>query len=113
MDRLLAYHDRSDGGLLATLAEMLFAGGCGLTVLLDDLAENPLVALFAEELGAVLQVRSADRDAVMRRLADAGLGECSHGIGAVSYTHLDVYKRQVPCWIPCGASFRTSPPPAI
>ena len=82
MDRLLAYHDRSDGGLLATLAEMLFAGGCGLTVLLDDLAENPLVALFAEELGAVLQVRSADRDAVMRRLADAGLGECSHVIGA-------------------------------
>jgi phosphoribosylformylglycinamidine synthase len=36
--RLLAYHDRSDGGLLATLAEMMFAGGCGVTVLLDDLA---------------------------------------------------------------------------
>jgi phosphoribosylformylglycinamidine synthase len=80
--RLLAYHDRSDGGLLATLAEMCFAGGCGLTVLLDDLAENPLTALFAEELGAVLQVRATDRNAVLARLADAGLGECSHVIGA-------------------------------
>ncbi len=80
--RLLAYHDRSDGGLLATLAEMMFAGGCGLTVLLDDLAENPLAALFAEELGAVLQVRAADRNAVLTRLAEAGLGECSHIIGA-------------------------------
>jgi phosphoribosylformylglycinamidine synthase len=38
--RLLAYHDRSDGGLLATLAEMMFAGGCGVTVLLDDLGEG-------------------------------------------------------------------------
>lgn len=80
--RLLAYHDRSDGGLLATLAEMCFAGGCGLTVLLDDLAENPLPALFAEELGAVLQVRATDRNGVLARLAAAGLGECSHVIGA-------------------------------
>ena len=80
--RLLAYHDRSDGGLLATLAEMVFAGGCGVTVLLDDLAENPLTALFAEELGAVIQIRAADRDTVLRRLADAGLGESSHVIGA-------------------------------
>jgi phosphoribosylformylglycinamidine synthase len=75
--RLLAYHDRSDGGLLATLAEMCFAGGCGLTVLLDDLAENPLTALFAEELGAVLQVRATDRNAVLARLADAGLGNAA------------------------------------
>lgn len=39
--RLLAYHDRSDGGLLATLAEMMFAGGCGATILLDDLDDGP------------------------------------------------------------------------
>jgi len=81
--RLLAYHDRSDGGLLATLAEMMFAGGCGVTVLLDDLdGEGPLAALFAEELGAVLQVRASDRRAVLARLAAVGLGECSHVIGA-------------------------------
>ena len=81
--RLLAYHDRSDGGLLATLAEMMFAGGCGVTVLLDDLdGEGPLAALFAEELGAVLQVRAMDRRAVLARLAAVGLGECSHVIGA-------------------------------
>ena len=96
--RLLAYHDRSDGGLLATLAEMMFAGGCGVTVLLDDLvalfpprpmgegsgvrAEESLAALFAEELGAVLQVRVADRNAVLGLLAAVGLGECSHVIGA-------------------------------
>jgi phosphoribosylformylglycinamidine synthase len=81
--RLLAYHDRSDGGLLATLAEMMFAGGCGVTALLDDLdGEGPLAALFTEELGAVIQVRAADRNAVLARLAAAGLGECSHVIGA-------------------------------
>ncbi len=80
--RLLAYHDRSDGGLLATLAELMFAGGCGVTALLDDLGEEPLAALFAEELGAVLQVRAADRKAVLARLTAAGLGECSHVIGA-------------------------------
>ncbi len=80
--RLLAYHDRSDGGLLATLAEMMFAGGCGVTVLLDDLGEELLPALFAEELGAVLQVRATDRTTVLMKLAAAGLGECSHVIGA-------------------------------
>ena len=81
--RLLAYHDRSDGGLLATLAEMMFAGGCGVTALLDDLDDDgPLAALFAEELGAVLQVRALDRHAVLARLVAAGLGECSHVIGA-------------------------------
>ena len=81
--RLLAYHDRSDGGLLAMLVEMMFASGCGVTALLDDLdGEGPLAALFAEELGAVLQVRARDRRAVLARLAAVGLGECSHVIGA-------------------------------
>jgi phosphoribosylformylglycinamidine synthase len=80
--RLLAYHDRSDGGLLAVLVEMMFAGGCGVTVLLDDLGEELLPALFAEELGAVVQVRVSDRAAVLATLAAAGLGDCCHVIGA-------------------------------
>ena len=81
---LLAYHDRSDGGLLATLAEMMFAGGCGVTVLLDDLGTDPMAALFNEELGAVLQVRATDRQRVLQQLAAAGLGACSHVIGALN-----------------------------
>ncbi len=80
--RLLAYHDRSDGGLFATLCEMAFAGGAGLTVLLDDLDSAPLAALFSEELGAVIQVRAGDRAAVLAMLVGAGLGACSHVIGA-------------------------------
>ncbi len=65
--RLLAYHDRSDGGLLATLCEMAFAGGCGLEVELG--ARPALVELFNEECGAVLQVRRTERDAVLAELA--------------------------------------------
>ena len=83
--RILAYHDRSDGGLLAVLAEMMFAGGCGITALLDDLAQSPLPALFTEELGAVIQVRATERNAVLGQLAAAGLGECSHVIGALNH----------------------------
>ncbi|MCC6134089.1 MAG: phosphoribosylformylglycinamidine synthase [Gammaproteobacteria bacterium] len=82
--QLLAYHDRSDGGLLAVLAEMQFAGGCGLTILLDDLADSPFPALFAEELGAVIQIRATHRQAVLTQLAAAGLGECSHVIGGLN-----------------------------
>jgi phosphoribosylformylglycinamidine synthase len=102
--RILAYHDRSDGGLFATLAEMAFAGHCGVTVNLDVLAIDPVAAdwgdfkirseqvsvrrnelmlraLFAEELGAVLQVRAADKSAVMDTLRAAGLGAASQIIG--------------------------------
>jgi phosphoribosylformylglycinamidine synthase len=50
----LAYHDRSDGGLLITLIEMAFAGHCGLDIALD--AADPVAACFAEELGAVVQI---------------------------------------------------------
>ena len=63
--RLLAYHDRSDGGLLVTLAEMCFAGGCGLSALLDDLGDDALAVAYAEEAGAVIQVRATDREAVL------------------------------------------------
>jgi phosphoribosylformylglycinamidine synthase len=75
---LLAYHDRSDGGLYAAACEMAFAAHCGVTLDADALcaggkAERLLAALFAEELGAVLQVRAQERDAVLARLGAAGL----------------------------------------
>ncbi len=53
--KLLAYHDRSDGGLLVTLAEMAFAGHCGVTADIAALGDDRLAALFNEELGAVIQ----------------------------------------------------------
>ncbi len=80
---LLAYHDRSDGGLLATLCEMAFAGRCGMEVQLDDLGDDDLAALFNEELGAVIQVRHSDTDDVLKVLHDAGLGRHSHVIGTL------------------------------
>ncbi|MDP1824023.1 MAG: phosphoribosylformylglycinamidine synthase [Archangium sp.] len=66
--RLLAYHDRSDGGLLVTLVEMAFAGACGLTIKPSELAP-----LFSEELGAVVQVKDSDLDAVLARCTASGL----------------------------------------
>ncbi len=64
-DLVFAYHDRADGGLLATLAEMAFAGHCGLRVELQSLGDDALSALFSEELGAVLQVPYAKRARVV------------------------------------------------
>jgi phosphoribosylformylglycinamidine synthase len=106
--KLLAYHDRSDGGLVATLCEMAFAGRSGVTVYLDNLAFDPkqldvdgherqtdvlagnlqarmLAALFNEELGAVIQVRKADRDTVMGMLRSAGLSRESQVIGHLNH----------------------------
>jgi phosphoribosylformylglycinamidine synthase len=79
--RVLAYHDRSDGGLLATLVEMAFAGHCGLDVDLAPLGGDPVAALFAEELGAVIQVRQTDLEDVLASFASAGLGDWVHAIG--------------------------------
>ncbi len=81
---LLAYHDRSDGGLFVTLCEMAFAGRCGLSVDTSELGEDVLAALFNEELGAVIQVATGDMEEVMDRLHDSGLGKYSHHIGDVS-----------------------------
>jgi phosphoribosylformylglycinamidine synthase len=104
--RILAYHDRSDGGLWATVCEMSFASHVGVSLNLDGLCYDPLMndvdgserfpqiagrlrdrmltALFNEELGAVLQVRRDDRSAVMQVLREAGLGACSHSIGTTN-----------------------------
>jgi phosphoribosylformylglycinamidine synthase len=108
-DKLLAYHDRSDGGLFATICEMAFAGHVGVTVNLDVLAIDPVAAdsgdfkirpeqltvrrndmllraLFAEELGAVLQVRAADKGEAMAVLRKAGLGAASQIVGKPNAT---------------------------
>ncbi|MCG2584683.1 phosphoribosylformylglycinamidine synthase [Massilia sp. TS11] len=106
--KLLAYHDRSDGGLFATLCEMAFAGRAGVTVNLDILtlesehamdqgdAKNwagqvaerrndlTLRALFSEELGAVIQVKAEEKSAVMEVLRKYNLGACSHIIGKLN-----------------------------
>ncbi|MDZ4074755.1 MAG: phosphoribosylformylglycinamidine synthase [Hylemonella sp.] len=107
--KILAYHDRSDGGLLAAAAEMAFAGHVGVALNVDMLVtegdgisdsrmdtgdsknwaaqvsarreELTLKALFNEELGVLLQVRSEDRDAVMQVLRDFGLSKFSHVVG--------------------------------
>jgi phosphoribosylformylglycinamidine synthase len=84
---LLAYHDRSDGGLLATIAEMAFASGSGVLLRLDGLGIDPVSALFAEELGAVVQVRTSDTVEVLgvleRHGLRAGEGGELHVIGAL------------------------------
>ncbi len=102
--KVLAYHDRSDGGLFATLCEMMFASHRGVSIYLDALtfseresdvddydatatsrklaeSEAVLAALFNEELGAVLQIRKSDRSAVMDLLRTAELSKVSHIIG--------------------------------
>ncbi len=106
---ILAYHDRSDGGLFATACEMAFAGHVGVALNVDMLLtegdgitdsrmdcgdaknwagqvsgrrdEQTLKALFSEELGALLQVRTADRNAVMQVLREHSLSACSHVVG--------------------------------
>lgn len=106
--KLLAYHDRSDGGLFATLCEMAFAGRTGLSVNVDILVmegehasdsgeaknwttqvgerrnEMTLRALFNEELGAVIQVRAEQKSEVMNVLRSLNLGACSHIIGKLN-----------------------------
>jgi phosphoribosylformylglycinamidine synthase len=126
--KLLAYHDRSDGGLLACVAEMAFAGQVGVALTIDLLVtegdgigdsradhgdaknwakqvsarrdELTLRALFAEELGAVIQVRSAERDAALQTLRTHGLGACSHAIGKTRPTgsSVDTGKGMLSIW---------------
>ncbi len=71
--KLLAYHDRSDGGLWATLCEMAFASHIGLDINLDELSGDVISALFNEELGAVVQVRRSDLQQTLSVCKDAGL----------------------------------------
>jgi phosphoribosylformylglycinamidine synthase len=116
--QILAYHDRSDGGLFASVAEMAFAGHVGVSLNVDLLVtegdgisdsradvgdsknwatqvsarrdELTLKALFNEELGAVIQVRTADRAAIMQVLREHGLSRHSHVIGKTRPAHSTV-----------------------
>jgi phosphoribosylformylglycinamidine synthase len=74
---VLAYHDRSDGGLITTIAEMMFAGRCGVDLMMDGIAasgglSDMVDALFNEELGAVFQVRASDEVNFKRCFATCG-----------------------------------------
>ena len=88
--KLLAYHDRSDGGLLATAVEMAFAGHVGVELELptsnvqQPTANDPFAALFAEELGAVIQVRAADLQQVHGVFAQHALADCIRPIGRLN-----------------------------
>ncbi|ABE44502.1 phosphoribosylformylglycinamidine synthase [Polaromonas sp. JS666] len=126
--RILAYHDRSDGGLLACCCEMAFAGHVGVSLNVDMLLvegdgisdsrmdagdsknwasqvgarreELTLKALFNEELGAVIQVPTEARNEVMQTLREHGLSRFSHFIGKTRPQHasLEVGKGEVQVW---------------
>jgi phosphoribosylformylglycinamidine synthase len=126
--RVLAYHDRSDGGLLAAAAEMAFAGHVGVALNVDMLVtegdgiadsradfgdaknwagqvsarreELTLKALFSEELGVLLQVRTAERNDVMQVLREHGLSKHSHFVGKTrpSSSAMDEGKGKLQVW---------------
>ena len=83
-EKLLAYHDRSDGGLIVTLAEMAFAGHCGVAVDISALGDNDLAVLFNEELGAVIQVRDSDLSLVRDVFAKHNVLHLVKELGAVT-----------------------------
>ena len=83
---LLAYHDLSDGGLFTTLAEMAFAGHCGVDIQLQSLAaeDTVLAALLNEEIGAVVQVRKKQLTSVMKFADENGLSDCVYEIARLN-----------------------------
>ncbi|KAG6836978.1 hypothetical protein H0H93_016931 [Arthromyces matolae] len=90
-DLVLAYHDRSDGGLFTTIAEMCFAGRVGAEISLDSLhSQDPISTLFNEELGAVLQVRRSQLPDLLAIFVAAGFPSTSiHAIGRVNASQKD------------------------
>ena len=133
--QILAYHDKSDGGLLACVAEMAFAGHVGVSINVDMLVtegdgisdsrmetgdsknwagqvsarreELTLRALFNEELGAVIQVRTSERNAIMDTLRSHGLSKFSHFIGKTrpESSTIDAGKGQLQVWRDAKAVF--------
>jgi phosphoribosylformylglycinamidine synthase len=91
-DASLAYHDVADGGVLVTLAEMAFASRVGLDIGIDDFADEPLAVLFAEEIGAVVEVRAGDAGRVIADARAAGLA--AHVVATVAtHDRLRVHRR--------------------
>ena len=133
--QILAYHDRSDGGLLAAAAEMAFAGHVGVALNVDMLVtegdgisdsrmetgdaknwaqqvsarreELTLKALFNEELGVLLQVRTAERNDVMQVLREHGLSKFSHFVGKTRpvSSEIDAGKGELQVWRDAKAVF--------
>lgn len=87
-DLLLAYHDRSDGGLITTLCEMAFAGRCGLDLDISALGEQALHILFSEELGAVIQVATNNINNVTQVIEKSELNGLFHDLGKVADNEL-------------------------
>jgi len=78
-----AYHDRSDGGLFATLTEMAFAGRCGLDIDLTNCGNDIKAILFNEELGAVIQVQKEHISNTLKKINEA-LKHNAFLIGSIS-----------------------------
>jgi len=83
-DLILSYHDRGDGGLAATLCEMAIAGRKGINAVLDKLGNDPLAALFSEELGAVIEIDKTKLATIMGVLSKHGVSDITHLIGNTS-----------------------------
>lgn len=97
--KILAYHDRSDGGLVVTLAEMMFAAHIGVTIDIaslirqtnkhsqnQKLQDAAVRSLFTEELGAVIQIHNDDLASIQNAFASAGIAETLHVLGHINTT---------------------------
>ncbi|MBA6223983.1 phosphoribosylformylglycinamidine synthase [Colwellia sp. MB02u-18] len=86
-EKLIAYHDISDGGLFTTVVEMAFAGHTGVDIDLSQLTSisgNDVDVLFNEELGAVIQILASDADAIQAVFAEYGIADCCTDIGRIN-----------------------------
>lgn len=82
--KLIAYHDRSDGGLFTTVCEMAFAGHTGVDIDLSKFSGENAAILFHEELGAVIQIRESDIDATHKIISDHGIRDLFTDIGRLN-----------------------------
>lgn len=90
---LIAYHDKSDGGLFTTVAEMAFAGHTGVTINVDNLGIDDLAVLFNEELGAVIQVKTDKVEEILNILSGHGLANCIYTIGTLNNEDRIIFRR--------------------
>ncbi|BAC24283.1 purL [Wigglesworthia glossinidia endosymbiont of Glossina brevipalpis] len=80
-NKIIAYHDRSDGGLLVTILEMAFAGHCSININLSKLGNDIIKILFNEELGVVIQIKKNDYNNVFSIFKSFGLNDYIYNIG--------------------------------